>query len=821
MIAVANQPTKGENGLYSKQAILDTFTGLDIDLRPAGIWDYDTTSQKKISVDPKRVDNASWSRYPKDNMFRFNLKDTNYLVVDADGISLQELEDRLPSLSKTFSTTTTREGKRHYYVVAPEGSSFNRSRAVRVDGPDSFDVFTTGVVFEGHIFNLNQNYHINNSVEPVAVTPDEFNYLNGLLKQSNTSQAFKDSPRISNYKMARLVKQYIADPQELKQTDLNTLVRMLSNQEYLDTIPKYTKVLRFAPLGHMVINTIAFILTYNGAIDHLERDEFIDRLLVDAYGVDPNSIRTKQHLEQSIYTTLPRYEKLADEQKLYPLQDLLHQTKLDENYAVVKTKIRGSYWFAEINPHTLKLRLSGKNDDPFFNDQTLFTIYKEHIDKSYDLNDLKKSIPEVKIVEHALRETVFMDHENDIECLNIAPKTIYQEQAVATEDKPENVVTRIIHSYCGEEHEGLYYQWLAHQMFNHRKVPQMIPVFVAPKEDSGGSGKTALGAHIPSRLIATSITTTTTNMLSGWGDATAGNSLIMLNDMERSKDWLKVYAKLRDESTGGVRKQGNMKYGGFVETTSSAGFSVSANFLPAFEEHDRRFWVVQPQHVEGKTPKLDSDDQEAIYEMFEESGLDEYHIELQELANYLLFLYTQRKRDYKHELTRYAPRTSYLLECINIDKTHSQELLIAMGRGPEALEEIVDQHMVHDAVEIYKFMIFQYDQSNDYVSLPWKVLADLLNCIQNGEGSHNKPASVAAALDISRAKMVNTGQANHRFKDAKLLEQQGIDTKFAEYSTSSHYKVEMKPEVMSKYVEYVDKYFKELQIDDINLNGEG
>ncbi len=134
--------------MSNKIKLFDTFTSLQIELTPAGKWIWDDDRKKK-ALDAKRKDYLPLDKYPNDNMFRHKIEDSGYLCIDCDGIELSKVDKMFPTSKNTFYTTTSSKNKQHRYLAPPEGKTFPLGRAVKILDPD-MDVFTSGVVFEGH-----------------------------------------------------------------------------------------------------------------------------------------------------------------------------------------------------------------------------------------------------------------------------------------------------------------------------------------------------------------------------------------------------------------------------------------------------------------------------------------------------------------------------------------------------------------------------------------------------------------------------------------------------------------------------------------------
>jgi len=496
---------------------------------------------------------------------------------------------------------------------------------------------------------------------------------------------------------AELVERYMADNIDLS----SKTKRFKHNNQFINYITPNSlhseigdgKRKHLPPLSHSFINGIAYKLTYNGAISHEERDAFIEKLLEKEYGIDPKSRKSREHLDKSIYATLPRFNKLVDDFEENPLKEILQETALDKNYAIVKVRENRTLLFLEVNPTTLKPRSSGSNDEILFGENTLIDIYNQ-MGLEYSKKEVIPSLPLVRLVNYPFKPRYFYDEDNSIDCLNLAEKSLYQDQAISNSNKPENIITKAIHSVFGDNaynnqddgnyhynepinREDFYYHLLAHMVFGSRAV-QTVLMAVSSHEDSGGRFKTGIAAHLPSRLIATSAAVKLRDVEKGWGNLKRGRSYLLMNDLQKDlRAWeTTVYPEIRDSTTGGIRRMTDLKYGGFITYDSSCGYTVSANFMPPLEDHDRRAWVITPASLKDTKLLLSKDEALKLKWILEDTPLDYYHEEIQELANYLLYLYKNEYDKYSIELYVKAPETPERRECISLaSKGHLSMLM--------------------------------------------------------------------------------------------------------------------------------------------------
>lgn len=727
--------------------------------------------------------------------------DNKYLIIDSDESDLDTLEDMYPSIVNTFATQTTSETKRHFYFKCP--STIKNVRKIKLQANGEYDILTTGIIFEGHsITGQEAEWRVVNDTSPIELSPTEILHLSNL---SNTSSSSK-LPRVyfMDEKVGKIVREaVINDRLPTTRKDMKDLIMGLTNQDYQNEIKaSKAKNIPFPEFGHMVINTMAYKLSYNMAVSHLERDAILDIILRDVYDIDSDSTLTDKHLRKSILATLPRHEALKQPIEYDNFRDMLLPTIMN-GYGMVKFIDNGEIKFLEIDEHTFKPRNMGRYDNAVLSQNTVLSL------RQYSKEDLQL-IPLVKVVVNPFQSSIWFEGSSNIDIINLAQHSRYYEEAVPVEEIPDNVITRLVYSYFGSKYQDFYYHWLAHCMY-HTRAPQTMPMLVSPSEDRGSTGKSSLAQAIPQRLIFSASTADPQQTESGWGDSTAGRKLVCFNDMKEmhKAKWGAVHAFAKDHSTSGARRMENMKFGGFTLTSHSNAFSFSANWVPPIDEHDRRLWYVFPQSLYGDTGFLDEDDVYTLNHMLEHSQLDDYHTELQDVANYLKYLYEYDRERYNTELYISAPQTEYRDIALKQQKTYSESLIPSIAGGPEQLENLVgDTH-----IEFYcKIIILQF--YIDKVCLPWNLLAHMLHNFNEDGNFKNRKAQVAAVLKIDVSKFANQSSKFKRYLEPEHIAGFSQDEKdIIDTFTQQMLPISMSGDILDKYIDYLEELYSKEKKD--------
>ena len=791
---------------------------LAIDLHPGGIFSF--SSFGKEPIDLARYDNEQWADRPKDNVAKFRIDHTPFIIFDIDADICSLVEQEYPTLAKTFYTTTTKPYKRHYYVLPPEGVDKSLFRLVKPTGLD-YDILSNGTLFELHGVrdSSNPNYTINNKlVQPLS--RHEWLKLKALLNAKPEANVVRNA-YYYNTAMASLIRKYLAEGR-LSRAEMNRLIKLCTPSEYTEN--SKSKKLSWPPLTHDNFNKIAYIVFNNGAVD-TEREglPLLEKLLTDVYNVDLSSKETQQHLYGSILVTLPRHPDLTKDENQEELDLAEHAAliKVKEDQGTIKFLNNKSWEYAVINLNTLDV-VQLSPDSLFITENAMKKLLKVG---NKDWPDYHNTMPTIKLVNNPYKSKFFYDIENDIMCYNLSKQTTYQKNALAQGDlSSDNVVYRLIQSYYGPYTE-LYLHWLAHTMFGSRS-PHSVLLAVSPPEAPAGTGKTLTTSSIPQRLIYAAQTVSEDVVSSGWGQVFLGKRLLTLNDL-RSKDvWSRmIYSEIRNKTTGGQRRYEQLKYGGFIEHTESVSFSVSANFLPPLDPHDRRALVVLPQQIYGDTEFLSDSDAVRINNMFEGTDLDSYIPELQELANYLLYLYTSERDKFKQELYIRAPETKGRELCISESKGTARSLLTILSKYPEDLsmeirqdnDVLIAQNCIKNERDVIAFVLMQYSKEHGAAFVPWMFFSELLALTQNEKaGRKSSPSAVAASLGITKTQFKHTVAKKYlKYRDKKELAKYGLCDQISKWSVTN---IIVLPIPYDKYMQRLKEISTEMSEDDSSIS---
>ena len=269
----------------------------DVNWWSAGKLAYADTDKgrKKIMIKPhadgKAIDNDT-------NMLKAQLAD-KYLVIDSDSADLNKLAELYPSILTTFATQTTADNKRHYYFNPIKGVHGVRKIGLEADG--EYDILTTGVIFEGHAIPMQEaEWCVINDNGVATLTEGEVDLVMHLCKNSiANSNGGDDNKYFNDPTTASIVQQVVTDEKLPK--DNKTWKQLwfgLTNQDYRDEYSSQRKRVPIPDFNHTSFNTIAYKLSYNMSIPHEVRDKFLMIVLVDGYGVDPNSPRSEEHTSE-------------------------------------------------------------------------------------------------------------------------------------------------------------------------------------------------------------------------------------------------------------------------------------------------------------------------------------------------------------------------------------------------------------------------------------------------------------------------------------------------------------------------------------------
>ena len=818
----------------TRTEIITAFSNINITLHPAGKWEL--VDGKKQAVDAARKDDLPLDAWPLDNMFKFKVQSSGYIILDSDTLDHQQLEQlhsAFPFLAATFYTTTTALTKRHYYLAPPEGITPPRFRHTGIALSDTdpfFDLFTHGTLFEGHCFDHNPYYKI--VANPVhTLSREEYDSLLSLVPHSIKAQSrYKNDIIIRTYREEhyKAAQALLALPDDettlekfthLKMKEANLIIRNLFTKEALaPQLSSPVKKLTLPPFSYSLINGTAYKLTTNQAIDSAVREAVLRRIL-RLYSLDPDSPLSRKKLYNTILATLPDIDSDTRIREEGEFPDILSLLQLNETSALVKyVDQKGQIEYLKIDTNTYIPQLVGASDNASFSPATARLIYQEYTGQQIKLNDFQVMGEFIKIINDPYKPRLSFNHDPSINMfeLNLSPRTIYQEQAVPDPHFPDNIVTRALSSYFGPEYLPVYLNWLAQLMFG-KVNPQMIVMLVTHDSVKGGTGKTLAAAAIPSRLVGATKIYNPQDLTDKWADAFIDNALVGVNDMPKMspKEWDNFFAKIRNQSTGGLNRGGQAKFGSFLSYSDRCTFSISANFLPPLKELDRRCWVVKPQHLYGETEPISQGEAMELNMMIEATPLTEYHPEFMELANHLKFLAEEELTlDLKYALFKEAPETPYFRECVALGQNHSSSLLIRLKEGPQSLTSIIPDSQRPQLINLIQFALTSIDRDDKNPAVPWNWLAELASLVHNGvdDQSDMKLASLATKLGVEESFL------NKKLGEGRTWWKK--DPRYQHYTTYGLYleQIDFDGDVWKAWVEEeVNDLAGQSEIDGINL----
>jgi len=494
---------------------------------------------------------------------------------------------------------------------------------------------------------------------------------------------------------------------------------------------------------------MALLVAKNSKIPNEIAIKFIEKLLVDVYNLDLNSKLTQVHWYNSILPTLPFFESLFN-----PMEDFREFDQLIDDNSTDNSKDRNFKWvafkttngqgatrFIQLNKFTYKLRTM--NGIKLFDESTFRSFYP-----NLAKDDIQE-IPMLTIQTNPYVEVVTYDEENDFFTLNTIHPSKYKVNARMNKTKPKNILTQMIQLFFSNEaHEDYYYHWLAHLMFGDKPV-NVVMWLCSDNNAEAGTGKTILSAALPAQLIGFDQATTVDSSVAtaGWGQI-FDTKLLSYNDLNTmpKADWAKMYAKIKDEATNSTGKLRNNKGGDITKSSVGICQSGSSNFIPELDSSDRRFFVVSPKL------KLDEDGADELHRIFEAERANE-HREIQEIADYLKYLYDEQQDKYKSELFTRALMTAEKTAATQMG-TFTRRILPLIAHNPRELFDIFSKKIEYNSEwqewQIITFIKLQTHK--DKVYLPSDFINVLMNYVQD-TNEERSTASVMEAIGMKKSKL--------------------------------------------------------------------
>lgn len=698
----------------TREDIIARFKQLDITLSPAGIWEFDSDGRKK-SIDAKRPDNLSLSKYPKDNMYKFRIEQTNYLLIDIDGADILEVMRVLPTIARTFTTTTTSSTKFHCYVKRPQDFPLVRLIGTLIT---NVDIITNGIVFEGHMHNLpNSKYVISNDAPILDLTESE---IDKLMRLCNAKQIARykagtsDLPRY-NYEESQLIKGYIASTLTKQQRDrllkmliaTGTPASELAPSPLDDTLPKLPK------FTHTNINTMAYYIAMNKFTPHEDVIIFMEKLISTYYNIDLSTPKSRLHWHKSILPTLPVVEVEEFSEDFMKHIDSAPLCR-NQTYRLISTINNfGNLSYMQIHRYTLNPRF--KNGTMLFSNTALYAEYP-----TLDKDNWIYGVPEVQINDNPFAQHTSYSEEDGTFTLSTLKRTEYMTQLQAVEMKPHNIITKAIAGVFKSNEkdsinaEDFYYHWLGHILFSTHAVTTIM-CLASPVNELGGSGKTTLTATLPMHIAPLGTITAINDSLAKWsGDAFQGR-LASFDDLFESDKWKEVYTIIKQQTSNTIKRldrKGKSTELSFRRTN----ISISANFIPKIDESDRRFFIWSPRE------RMSAEEGKQLGLLL--ADFKSYKQEIQDIANYCYYLYLNETEKYYNQLYIQAPHT----QMGQISKSEGglgETLISRLLAGPGRLfEDYVGGQDKWTDIEIAQFIVMVAREPNSRtkswsIALPW------------------------------------------------------------------------------------------------------
>lgn len=729
----------------NKIDILNSFEAKGIKLTPAGVWKFDANG-KKEAVDAKRPDNLELSRYPNDNMFKFRIDSTEYMCIDIDGADILQVIQTLPTVGKTFMTTTTADNKFHAYVKRPQ--DFPKTRMIGIV-MEQVDILTSGIVFEGHLYDINSYYDVNNfSVKELTQFEIDFLFAKVGSKRASTQKQGEANPRY-NIEEASLVKTYIRNKGEVTNYEQDKLFKLitpnnLKAKDLLNGLPK---------ISYDNINTMAFYLSLNVYLPHDEMLEFMEILLVNHYEVDLNSSETHKRWYKSIVPTLPIVEQVQYTSDFMQYIDRA-PLSINNTYKLLSTvDYTGGLKYLQINKSTLEPRT--QNGVMLFNQMALRSQYP-----TLDADNWTFGIPQVQVTENPFSAHTSYNIMDDTFTLNTLSRTEYQINLHPVAEKPDNILTKSIAGVFMKldedtiDAEDFYYHWLAHILYSSQAVTTIMAL-VTPSNIAGGTGKTSLTATLPMHILPKGTVTAINDSMAKWSADVFLGRMAAFDDLFASDKWKEVYTIIKQQTSNTIKildKKGK----GTVLSDRRTNISISANFIPKIDESDRRFFLWAPRE------RLEPEEGNQIAKIFE--SYSAYSKEIQDIANYCKYLYDTEPDKYYNELYIKAPST----DISSVSKSEGglgETLISRILAGPNRLfEDYVGGKDKWTDVEIAEFLLSTVTEPNNRckrhtLALPWHFYNEVLKSLKADE--QNDYTKGRLALVMGKVHFKDLGALRH------------------------------------------------------------
>ncbi len=777
-----NKPLASNHTLTMKEIVATFKDKLNITLTPSGLWEWDSSTNKKKAVDMEgRVDYLSWDKHPNDNMARTYLKG-EYLVVDIDGrfasvddthIHIADTKIKLPL---TFYTVTTKGSNIHAYYKVDNADKLPR-RTVSAVAPN-IDTFTYGTVFEGHMFERGV-YKL--YANPIATLSEDHPYMQILLAynsrlNSNINIA-RDIYPVSKPAIYNAVKLFVADDfPDQKKGMRNNVIKTFLPHNYLPhkgERPDLTKM----EMNYSLINDLA---TKMSTVAELSTDEMIAflRTFVTRLGFDPDY---QGLLEKNILATLPNREAIAvdlvDDAK--SIQEMI-DAQPNTSAPAFKTSAGGKV------AKKVYIRLNSVTYEPIYFNGTPFveekfmssfnperTLYNNAgVPVGWD-----DGVPIVDTINCPYSPPISYDY---TPIVNLYRQTEYLKQAIPR--KIENLSSNLIGRLSLSTLEPLSMEVM--YAFYHTTIwgnmpPIMTPWMATGENTEGGTGKSIITLTLLSTILGqAAVKISFKDLKDGWGDILIGKRHISLEDIE------KLSAKEADILDGAMKQVHsasaqtiNMKGGSITNEVVRLSLSASSNHIPYTTVAQRRIFALEPAHLDDSLPNkaLSKDDAQELDIILKA----EYSNEIQDFVNHLYYLHQQPMSDTMYEyLYIAAPHTKYKDRWIGSKKSHSarvyrlinhpDELMGYLHIDNDTTEGVADlDNPIVPLVELFRYLVLLRKDAHTLVPLSWKWYQYLLVHVQD---EHNSDKLLSKSKESIRQSL----------KVDEFVSNTGLDKRLAE-----------------------------------------
>jgi len=720
---------------------------------PAGIWEMDTTTNKKTAIDAARYDNLSWdkSKYKNDNMGRIKLPngivvldiDKAKTTIDGNSITIPAYDVTIPI---GLYTQTTKQGSYHiYYSITPEQQAdIGTKTLIKMNGVD-IDLIQNYVIFEWHSFSQFNELH-KGEILPL---PDSIRLIAEEHMDDKEMEPAKHEHLAlsSNINRFNLLTAYM-DNKLKKNTERNAFFRSILPKEYHTVDGK--RVNKFGwdklSLSYDLINKIAVKLTTTKELDFNMHVIPALYCILEEFKIDPLSKKSQHILFKQILPSLPQHQsiedfKIDDDNRTF--QELINDQP-DTVYPVFRTIHMGKLRFIHIDKHSL--RPVPQNNDYLFDLTAAKALHPERT--FFDEAERKKlwddNLPLVEIITDPFEPSYQIDDYSRHQ-VNLSQPTSYISSVDARQTTPErNLLLRLLHSVVHPDYLELVIRYYGEVFFS--KTPPVTILWIATRDsEMGGTGKSMVTITIPGAILKQQATTISDKVLNSGYDVTGDIRMLSVEEgATTGKEHSLTYQTLK-QLTSPTYTKSNTKYGALAAKRNKVCVTGSSNQLPKLDQSDRRYICLEPAHIAGHTDRLSLADSLELAQF--EQGLG-YGFEetIQDFTNHIYYHYLEpMTQEVKEGIYSKAPRTIYTHDWIVGGLTNVKTILMNIGSPEELMGSIHEDRQ--DGIELLlKHLILMFNPDVNKVALSWKWFSELIPMIASDADIDLTKASVSRML---------------------------------------------------------------------------